>query len=220
MRTFISKFGQFASPINILSHVSWFPSVSVYLHSITKCHLASTNPNPSISLNLFGNHLRSYEILQYIYSNDSRIQWQSKELLLHRECDRSICPATALSHMSENIASIDQWVILHNGLMASLKSSILHFQVDFDDGHCPSWRNQIEGHSNIIRFVSGEMQGWLASVWSSFTLVIQNLTLTSIAFKVNLVSLVIFYSNNSSEKLYIASIPHGRFRVEVVSYLW
>ena len=30
-------------------------------------------------------------------------------------------------------------------------------EVDFDDGHCPSWSNNIRGWANITRFVAGEL---------------------------------------------------------------
>ena len=29
--------------------------------------------------------------------------------------------------------------------------------MDFDDGHCPSWSNNIRGWANIQRFVTGEL---------------------------------------------------------------
>ncbi|KAF6016600.1 hypothetical protein EB796_025090 [Bugula neritina] len=38
-----------------------------------------------------------------------------------------------------------------------LNSEANGIQVDFDDGHCPTWTNQILGYSNIIEFVSGSM---------------------------------------------------------------
>ncbi|KAF6016604.1 hypothetical protein EB796_025088 [Bugula neritina] len=41
----------------------------------------------------------------------------------------------------------------------ALNSEANGIQVDFDDGHCPTWTNQILGYSNIIEFVSGSMPG-------------------------------------------------------------
>lgn len=32
-------------------------------------------------------------------------------------------------------------------------------QVDFDDGHCPTWKNQIQGYHNIIQVVNGKLYG-------------------------------------------------------------
>lgn len=37
------------------------------------------------------------------------------------------------------------------------------FQADLDDGHCPSWPNQLRGLYNIYQFVHGNMTGQLPS---------------------------------------------------------
>ena len=42
-------------------------------------------------------------------------------------------------------------------LLAALKADVDGIQVDFDDGHCPSWSNQIKGWTNIIKFCSGTL---------------------------------------------------------------
>jgi hypothetical protein len=34
-----------------------------------------------------------------------------------------------------------------------------HFQVDFDDGHCPTWKNQIIGLHNVYRAVHNLIPG-------------------------------------------------------------
>jgi hypothetical protein len=39
------------------------------------------------------------------------------------------------------------------------KYLLLFFQTDFDDGHCPTWRNQLLGLHNIYKFVHGQMPG-------------------------------------------------------------
>ena len=44
-------------------------------------------------------------------------------------------------------------------LTAALKADVDGIQVDFDDGHCPSWSNQLRGWSNIKRYVSGQLSG-------------------------------------------------------------
>lgn len=36
---------------------------------------------------------------------------------------------------------------------------LVFFQADFDDGHCPSWSNQLRGLYNIYQFVHGNMTG-------------------------------------------------------------
>ena len=39
----------------------------------------------------------------------------------------------------------------------ALNADVDGIQVDFDDGHCPSWSNQLRGWSNVLHFVSGTM---------------------------------------------------------------
>ena len=39
----------------------------------------------------------------------------------------------------------------------ALNADVDGIQVDFDDGHCPSWSNQLRGWSNIVKFVSGTL---------------------------------------------------------------
>ena len=39
------------------------------------------------------------------------------------------------------------------------------FQADFDDGHCPSWSNQLRGLHNIYCFVHGSMTGKVPLVY-------------------------------------------------------
>lgn len=39
---------------------------------------------------------------------------------------------------------------------SALRADVDGVQVDFDDGHCPSWSNNIRGWRNINRFVRGE----------------------------------------------------------------
>lgn len=41
----------------------------------------------------------------------------------------------------------------------ALISSACGIQVDLDDGHCPSWSNQLRGLYNIYQFVHGNMRG-------------------------------------------------------------
>lgn len=44
------------------------------------------------------------------------------------------------------------------------------FQTDLDDGHCPSWSNQLRGLYNIYQFVRGNMTGqvhWSGQLISS-----------------------------------------------------
>lgn len=36
---------------------------------------------------------------------------------------------------------------------------IIIFQTDFDDGHCPTWKNQLLGLYNIYQFVHGNIAG-------------------------------------------------------------
>jgi malate synthase len=35
-------------------------------------------------------------------------------------------------------------------LIGAMNSDVQGIQVDFDDGHCPSWRNQLQGLYNIF----------------------------------------------------------------------
>ncbi|KAL9973992.1 hypothetical protein ACROYT_G020519 [Oculina patagonica] len=43
--------------------------------------------------------------------------------------------------------------------MKALNSSACGIQTDLDDGHCPSWSNQLRGLYNIYQFVHGNMRG-------------------------------------------------------------
>ena len=47
-------------------------------------------------------------------------------------------------------------------LRAALRADVDGVQVDFDDGHCPSWPNQLRGWHNVNNFVSGGMKGLFA----------------------------------------------------------
>ncbi|XP_066998901.2 malate synthase isoform X2 [Anabrus simplex] len=47
----------------------------------------------------------------------------------------------------------------------SLQADVQGVQVDFDDGHCPTWQNQIIGLHNVYRVVHGQIPG-LASIQS------------------------------------------------------
>ena len=44
-------------------------------------------------------------------------------------------------------------------LRTALQADVDGIQVDFDDGHCPSWSNQLRGWENIKNFVAGGMKG-------------------------------------------------------------
>ena len=44
-------------------------------------------------------------------------------------------------------------------LRRALRADVDGIQVDFDDGHCPSWGNQLRGWENIKTFVAGDMKG-------------------------------------------------------------
>ncbi|XP_014681941.1 PREDICTED: malate synthase-like [Priapulus caudatus] len=46
-----------------------------------------------------------------------------------------------------------------NHFERSLQSNAQGVQTDFDDGHCPSWPNQLLGHYNVYRAVHGEIPG-------------------------------------------------------------
>ncbi|XP_071127457.1 malate synthase-like [Mytilus edulis] len=43
--------------------------------------------------------------------------------------------------------------------VASLKTTAQGIQTDFDDGHCPTWKNQLLGLYNIYQFVHGNIAG-------------------------------------------------------------
>jgi malate synthase len=43
-------------------------------------------------------------------------------------------------------------------LLRSLNSDAQGIQVDFDDGHCPTWYNTLLGHANIIQAVRGTLR--------------------------------------------------------------
>ncbi|XP_072945638.1 uncharacterized protein [Epargyreus clarus] len=43
--------------------------------------------------------------------------------------------------------------------VAALNSDVQGIQVDFDDGHCPTWRNQLLAHHNVNLAVSGKLSG-------------------------------------------------------------
>lgn len=42
---------------------------------------------------------------------------------------------------------------------AALKADVQGIQVDFDDGHCPTWRNQLSGLKAVVRAVHGRLEG-------------------------------------------------------------
>ena len=44
-------------------------------------------------------------------------------------------------------------------LRRALRADVDGIQVDFDDGHCPSWSNQLRGWDNVKNFVAGNMKG-------------------------------------------------------------
>ncbi|OQS05801.1 malate synthase [Thraustotheca clavata] len=48
-------------------------------------------------------------------------------------------------------------------LVTALNSGAQGVQVDMDDGHCPSWRNVIEGHWNLMQAVRGNLKGLKSS---------------------------------------------------------
>jgi malate synthase len=43
--------------------------------------------------------------------------------------------------------------------VATLNEDVQGIQVDFDDGHCPTWRNQLLAFHNINLAVNGKLQG-------------------------------------------------------------
>lgn len=43
--------------------------------------------------------------------------------------------------------------------VSALNEDVQGIQVDFDDGHCPTWRNQLLAYHNIILAVNGKLQG-------------------------------------------------------------
>ncbi|XP_075981956.1 malate synthase-like [Anticarsia gemmatalis] len=43
--------------------------------------------------------------------------------------------------------------------VSSLNQDIQGIQVDFDDGHCPTWKNQLQAFQNIRLAVNGKLQG-------------------------------------------------------------
>lgn len=44
-------------------------------------------------------------------------------------------------------------------LVSSLTEDVQGIQVDFDDGHCPTWRNQLQAYHNIWLVVNGRLHG-------------------------------------------------------------
>ncbi|XP_063232277.1 uncharacterized protein LOC134536486 [Bacillus rossius redtenbacheri] len=44
-------------------------------------------------------------------------------------------------------------------LVAALRAQVSGVQVDLDDGHCPTWRNQLGGLHNVCRCVEGSLPG-------------------------------------------------------------
>lgn len=42
---------------------------------------------------------------------------------------------------------------------AALESDVQGIQVDFDDGHCPTWRNQLLAYNNINLAIHGKLPG-------------------------------------------------------------
>ncbi|OQS01163.1 malate synthase [Achlya hypogyna] len=48
-------------------------------------------------------------------------------------------------------------------LVSALNSGAQGVQVDMDDGHCPSWKNVIHGHWNLLHAVRGKLPGITAS---------------------------------------------------------
>ncbi|XP_013191420.1 malate synthase [Amyelois transitella] len=71
--------------------------------------------------------------------------WSIAELptrLLNRHLDLGDVSASNTSHF-----------------VAALKEDVQGIQVDFDDGHCPTWRNQLVAYQNINLVVNGKLQG-------------------------------------------------------------
>lgn len=44
-------------------------------------------------------------------------------------------------------------------LIGAMNSPVQGIQVDFDDGHCPSWRNQLQGLYNVYLAVHNHLPG-------------------------------------------------------------
>lgn len=43
--------------------------------------------------------------------------------------------------------------------VSALNEDVQGVQVDFDDGHCPTWRNQLLAYHNVYLAVNGKLQG-------------------------------------------------------------
>lgn len=43
--------------------------------------------------------------------------------------------------------------------VSSLNQDVQGIQVDFDDGHCPTWKNQLQAYHNVMLAVNGKLQG-------------------------------------------------------------
>lgn len=43
--------------------------------------------------------------------------------------------------------------------MSALNEDVQGIQVDFDDGHCPTWKNQLQAYYNIKLAVNGKLPG-------------------------------------------------------------
>lgn len=41
----------------------------------------------------------------------------------------------------------------------ALNSDVQGIQVDFDDGHCPTWKNQLQAYQNVNLAVLGKLNG-------------------------------------------------------------
>ncbi|XP_077290780.1 uncharacterized protein LOC143914439 [Arctopsyche grandis] len=80
-----------------------------------------------------------------INSNAKRTEWKIKPLPPRLKC----------RHIE--IGDVSPSNTAH--FVDALNSDAQSVQVDFDDGHCPTWKNQIQGFHNIIQVINGNLNG-------------------------------------------------------------
>ncbi|KAJ8682476.1 hypothetical protein QAD02_018268 [Eretmocerus hayati] len=99
----------------------------------------------------------------YTLRLERKLKWRkTRELPKFREVDFKsdweVAPVNArLQNRHLDLGDVSPTDLKH--FSSALKARVQGIQVDFDDGHCPTWKNQIAGHHNIYCVVNNEIPG-------------------------------------------------------------
>jgi len=126
------------------------------------------SPSPS-GLEIASEHLFTEECIQFLISLVRKFESRVDEVFRHRVLNRCAIERGVVPNFSSHNSSNSDWKIdpipkrltnrkLDLGdispsctalLSEALNTKVQGIQVDFDDGHCPSWRNQLQGLYNV-----------------------------------------------------------------------